>query len=308
MNWLDAERTARPIGPFDDDPVTRALLAGAFFMAAMFAVLLLPWFFETRLVEGVNAWTKPQKFHLSLFVHFLTLGVLAQTLPRKVRAGPTLAIFSYLAVASLLLEAIYVTMQAARGRRSHFNFETQFEAAMYAFMGLGALFLVFVAIALGIQIWRKGTSGAGLRTGAASGLIIGGVLTIVLAGYMSSVNTGRWVGEHPLGGATVPIFGWSREVGDLRPAHFVALHMMQTLPLLGWILDRMGIGGRTSMMIVALCARSANHPRGSFVFARAFRPTSLARLSFAKTEIWPALSRSFFLIVIRDPLARSSVA
>ncbi len=250
MSWLDAQRTHRPVGPVEDDPVTRALLASALLMVALFVVLLPPWWLETRLVEGVNVWTKPQKFHLSLFVHFMTLGVLAQTVPRKIRTGPTLSIFVYLSVAALLMEMVYIVLQAARGRRSHFNFDTPFEGLMYALMGLGALLLVLVAIVLGVQIWRKGTSKTGLRMGAAAGLILGALLTIVLAGYMSAVNNGRWIGEHPLAGATVPIFGWSREVGDLRPAHFVAMHMMQTLPLLGWLADVNRIGRKGALAIV----------------------------------------------------------
>ena len=54
-------------------------------------------------------------------------------------------------------------------------------------------------------------------------------------------NSGRYIGsELTGGGATVPFFGWSREYGDLRPAHFVSLHMMQTVPFAGWLADRYG--------------------------------------------------------------------
>ena len=254
MNWLDTQRTHRPIGPFDDDPVTRALLLGAFLMFAMFIVVMPAWFVDPRLVEGVNNWTKPQKFHVSLFVHFLTLAVLAQLLPRQTRTGPSLAIATYLSIAGLLFETVYMFIQSARGRRSHFNFDTDFEALMYAFMGLGALLLVLVALVLAIQIWRKGEASPGLKTGAVTGLLLGGILTVILAGYMSSINAGRWVGEHPIGGATVPIFGWSREVGDLRPTHFVTMHMMQTLPIAGWLLDKIGVGKSTAVWGVILFA------------------------------------------------------
>ncbi len=251
MSFLDRQRTHAPAFPgMDDDQVTRAMLAGAFSMIALFVVLTPGWFIDDRVLEGANVWTKPQKFAVSLFVHFMTLAVLAQTLPRNFRTGPSLSITTYLAIGALVLETVYIVIQAARGRRSHFNYDTGLEAALYAAMGVGALLLVLVAIVLGVQIWRRSEASAGLKTGAAAGLILGGVLTLVMSGYMSS-NASRWVGVHPEGGAVVPLFGWSREVGDLRPAHFVSLHMMQTLPLIGWLSDR---AGGPSVIIVWVAA------------------------------------------------------
>ncbi len=252
MKWLDARRTHAPLGPFDDDVVTRSLLSCVFLMVAMMVVLIGPWLIDDRLIEGVNPWLKPQKFGVSFIVHFMTLAILAQTLPRQVRDGPTLRIFTYLAVGAIVSEMAYIIVQAARGRRSHFNFDTQIESLMYAMMGLGALLLVFVAMAIGVQILRKGQVGPGLRAGAVTGLIFGAITTIVLAGYMSSFTGSRWVGEHPVGGATVPFFGWSREVGDLRPAHFVAMHMMQTMPLFGWSVDKLGMSRGPALLAVAI--------------------------------------------------------
>ncbi len=254
MIFLDARRTHKPaLAGFDDDVVTRALLACAFSMVALFVVLIGPWVVDGRLVEGVNPWTKPQKFAVSLALHFLTLAILAQFLARTIRTGPSLLTATYLAMGALVLEAGYIVIQAARGRRSHFNFDTQIESLLYAMMGLGALLLVFVAIVLGIQFWRKGQGvSRGLRTGAVLGLVVGALLTLGLAGYMSSINGSRWIGDHPAGGAIVPFFGWSREVGDLRPAHFVTLHMMQTLPLTGWLVDKLGGPSVTIVWIAAL--------------------------------------------------------
>ena len=73
---------------------------------------------------------------------------------------------------------------------------------------------------------------------------------MVTAGYMSA-NEGHHVGLHPEGGAVLPLFGWSGITGDLRPAHFAALHAMQALPLLGLWLDRRGGDGAVRTMRLA---------------------------------------------------------
>ncbi len=69
------------------------------------------------------------------------------------------------------------------------------------------------------------------------------VLTLVTAGILSS-NGGHFVGVPGAGAGSVPVLGWSTAVGDLRPAHFLALHAMQAIPLLGWLADRRGWSAR----------------------------------------------------------------
>lgn len=238
-SFIDAMRSGNPALPgFDDDHVTRTFIACALFMVALFFVTLPAWLIDGRTIDGISVWLKPLKFNVSLAVHFLTLAILARQLPRKVRAGPTLSIFAVAATAALVLEQIYMMIQSARGRRSHFNFDTDIESLMYALMGVGALLLVAVAIVLGVQILRKGDKTLpGLRLGSILGLVLGSVVTIGFAGYMSYSGS-HWVGAPSAADIRVPLFGWSREVGDLRPAHFVALHMMQTLPLIGYLADK----------------------------------------------------------------------
>ncbi len=230
---LDRTRAA-----LDNDHVTRLNLTLAVFMIASFVVFTPAWLMDTRVLDGTAVWTKPQKFNVSLGLHFFTVGALLQLVPREVRTGPLLLIFSYLTAIGLVFEYVWVATQAAQAKRSHFNFDNSFESTMYALMGLGAFFLMTIALALTMQIWRNGgRTRKGLWLGAIVDLTLAFFTTLYFGFTMSS--TSRYVGA-PLkgGGATVPFFDWSREYGDLRPAHFVSLHMMQSVPLAGWIADR----------------------------------------------------------------------
>lgn len=222
----------------DDDHVTRLYLSVALFLAASFVLFMPAWLMDTRMLDNAAPWTKPQKFNISLGLHFVTLAVLAQLLPRAVRTGWVMLVAAYAASASLVFEYVYMAIQSARGVRSHYNFDTPTEALAYALMGVGAVLMIFAALVLAVQIWRKGDrSRPGLWLGSIIGLSASFFLVLVMAGYMSA--TGRYVGEELTGGGeTVPFFGWSREYGDLRPAHFVAMHLMQVVPLAGYLADR----------------------------------------------------------------------
>ena len=216
----DVPRMMALLPKLEDDQFTRLMLCTGLFLLSSFVVFIPVWLLDPRILDSAAIWTKPQKFNISLALHFVTLAVLAHQVPRATRTGPVLIGFGYIAVISVVFEFVYLSVQAARGTRSHFNADTAVEQIMYAL------------------IWRKGDrSNRGLWLGSIIGLTTGFVITLVFAGYMS--NTGRFVGG-PLsgGGEVIPFFGWSREYGDLRPAHFVSLHLMQTLPLAGYIADR----------------------------------------------------------------------
>ncbi|MDJ0643446.1 MAG: hypothetical protein QNJ15_11555 [Erythrobacter sp.] len=236
----------------ENDRLTRLLLTYALFMAAAFLVFIPAWVMDARLLDSAAIWTKPQKFNLSFVVHFITLAMLAQQVPRETRRGPVLMTFGYLAGIALVFEFVYLNTQAARGVRSHFNLDGPFEQAMYALMGLGAVLLLTIAVAIAVQVWRKADrSRQGLWLGTIIGCIGAFVTTVIFGFYMSSV--GRYVGA-PLtgGGEVIPFFGWSREYGDLRPAHFVSMHMLQTIPLIGWLADRQGWNGKVVVVVAAL--------------------------------------------------------
>lgn len=262
----------RAVLPLDADEATRAWLTVACFMAAVALVLVPPALVDARTLDGVGVWVKPLKFAASLVLHFLTLAVLVQFLSPERRAAPRMKRLVQASVAAGLFEIGYLAWQATRGRHSHFNFDTGFETVMYALMGAGATLLVAVPFVVGVQILRqRDDDGSGLRLGAVLGLLLAPALTMIVSGYMSGVVYGRWIGEAADGGAVLPLLGWSREAGDLRPAHFVALHAMQLLPLAGYAGDRF-VPAASRALVWATAALLAAAAAALFAQALAGRP------------------------------------
>ena len=246
---FDDIRAAASPGPSSADTaalarrVEQTLLAGigiqlAFMIPSLFAFLI-----DERLLNEVSVWSKPLKFQLSLIVLFGTLVLLLPILRVETRGGYLArATASTLALASTL-EIAYMTIQAARGRASHFNDSTPIEAMLYSVMGVGAVTIVVSAFVFGWLIWRHGRAdvGWGLRMGAAGGLMLGAVLTLITAGILGSgsiAGPGHWVGGIRTDAGGLFLLGWSRTGGDLRVPHFFATHVMQAMPLLGLALDR----------------------------------------------------------------------
>jgi hypothetical protein len=132
-------------------------------------------------------------------------------------------------------------------------------------MGVGAVSIVAGAFAIGWVIWRRGRAdmGEGVRLGAAWGLMIAAVLTVITAGVLSSsviAEPGHWVGGIRSDANGLILVGWSRTGGDLRVPHFFATHIMQGLPILGLLLDRVApamaragiwVGAVAGILIVA---------------------------------------------------------
>lgn len=191
---------------------------------------------DPRLLNNISIWAKPVKFQLSLALYFATLGLLVRLLAPAARQDWKLRLGFLLALLAALFEILYITLQAARGRGSHFNLETPLEATLYQLMGVGAVVIVLVAAQLGIAIHRHAgaATGPGLRLGATLGLVLGALATLVTAGVLGGGNIAT--PDQLVNG--LPLFGWSQSGGDLRVPHFFATHLMQALPLLGLIADR----------------------------------------------------------------------
>jgi len=213
-------------------------------VALVFLAFSVAWgMVDARQVDGAAVWMKPLKFALSFAVLFGTIALVELRLSAPVRDGWLLRVIGWVMAAAFLSEMAYMTYQAALAEPSHFNIGTPFHLFMYqVVMGGGAVALVLGVALIGwiVQRDRAAALGDGLRAGIFLGFLLTFVLTMITAGYLS-FNGGHFVGQHPEGASVLPLFGWSGTTGDLRPAHFAALHAIQALPLLGLWLDRRGI-------------------------------------------------------------------
>ena len=235
----------------------RVWLQSAFLLLAAIPATLIAQQFDARMVNDINIWIKPLKFYGSTALHLATLAVLARFLSEKARAGMGLSIVAGVSAFAAIVEIAIIVMQSARGVGSHFNFSTQLDALIYSFMGVGALLLIMPAMVVGVWLLRAPVTEKltpGLKLGGGLGLTLGFILTLGIAGYMSAQSGGHWVDAPRTDAGGLPLFGWSREGGDLRVPHFFATHLMQALPLVGYAADKMSGNYAAAKRIVWIAA------------------------------------------------------
>jgi hypothetical protein len=212
--------------------------------AVVLLVITLIWAqADPRLLDGVPVWMKPAKFAMSFVVHFGTLALIAAALSPARQASRAITLAAGIMAVAFLGEMAYLFLQAAKAEHSHFNLSTPFHFAAYQIMGFGAVLLIGlpIVIARAAATDAQASIGPATRSGIWWGALMSFALTLIVAGYMSN-GTGHFVGTPSAHAPTLPLFGWSAEVGDLRPSHFLSLHALQGLPLLGLWLDRTGRG------------------------------------------------------------------
>ena len=236
------------------------LKRSAYIAAMLLVVCAVAYLFDSRTVNDINVWIKPNKFNTSLLMQLLTVLWLWQLVEPAKRVGKFAVRLMAILSISGLIEIFYIAFQSARGRASHFNSQTAWEAFMYTgVMGTAAVVLVVTTSIAGYWIWKYASSEArknqGLYWGAGLGLFLGGVATLVTASILASgqiAGPGHWVGgvRSDMGG--LPILGWSTTGGDLRVPHFFATHLMQALPLAGLLADT--ISSANAKLIVWLAS------------------------------------------------------
>ena len=233
------------------------LSAAAFFVifAAMLALSLV----DIRSLDGANVWAKPMKFSISIALHLATLAGAMYFLSASMQTNAVVTGLAITSVIAALGEVGYITIQAARMEASHFNIGTPFHAAMYSVMAFGAVVLVIAAAGVGLAVAADGQSSlsAPVRLAVSIGLIGGTILTLITA-FRLGGNISHHVGVEAAGALRMPVTGWSLTVGDLRPAHFLATHMMQAVPVFGIVAARvLPSGAAVAAVLLAAVAWTA---------------------------------------------------
>ncbi|MGY3087788.1 hypothetical protein ACVWYF_000814 [Hymenobacter sp. UYAg731] len=232
---------------------------------AVLALTLLP--LDHRLVTGALVWAKPLKFALSITAFVWTLGWLLADLPAA--AQRSVSVISWGVAVSMVVEQAVIFAQAARGTSSHYNNTTALNAILFGLMGVFILVNTLMSVWALYLAWRYQPFGpGGYVWGLRLGLLVF-VVGSVLGGFMIH-NQQHTVGA-PDGGPGLPGLGWSNRAGDLRIAHFLGMHALQVLPLLGWSLSRV-LPQQATGLTWAGAALYAGAVAGLFALAMAGRP------------------------------------
>jgi len=128
-------------------------------------------------------------------------------------------------------------LQSIRGTTSHFNIKTATDIMIFNFMGILILIFTVTCILICIAFFRQ-------QHFNISSPYLWAIRLGLLFFIFSSLEGGMMIGmmKHTVGAADgtpgIPLLNWSKEYGDLRIAHFLGIHSLQVLPLIGFYLAK----------------------------------------------------------------------
>lgn len=231
----------------------RWLALSAVVYIGLFVATIVLSIVDTRLVTGAPVWFKPMKFAISTAVYSITLVWMLSYVQGHRRL---VNMIGSLTVLGFVVELAAIFIQASRGVRSHFNNATSFDAALFSAMGVFVMVIWVMGIVAAVLLLRQKFDDPVLAWSLRLGLLVtavgaglGYLMTVptpVQAEQLAAGETLSIIGAHSVGvedgGPGMPFTGWSTEGGDVRSAHFIGLHALQMLPLLGFVVNRYGRG------------------------------------------------------------------
>ena len=213
----------------------------------MMALALLPTLalslVDERTLRDVGIWAKPMKFMAGTALFALTTVWLSTLVPGNVGHDRSFQWVTGLIIVTSLFEVVYITYQASLGTGSHYNTTDPVRAFLFGLMAVAAVGLVASQAWLAWVIWRA--LGTSVLTPTLLAVLLGLTLTFVL----STVSGFMLGGRQPPAGVGLPVVGW-HAWQDLRPAHFLAVHAQQFIPLAGIFAER--LAGQAAMPAVLI--------------------------------------------------------
>lgn len=189
-------------------------------------------FVNTEKVLGINSMIKPLKFALSTSVYAFTMAYLLYYVNNQNRVRW----YSILATFVMVFENGVITVQALRGKLSHFNKTSLIDGILYAMMGILIVWLTTATLVISLRfIFQKTYQ---INKPFALSIKLGLLLFVMFSffgGYMSIINSHNVGGK--IGEVGLPFLNWSTLFGDLRVAHFFGIHSLQIIPLLGYFVS-----------------------------------------------------------------------
>jgi hypothetical protein len=189
---------------------------------------LVAWLVVGGAWAGPITFRKPTTFGISFGLTTITLAWVAGHLRISDRTGWLLLVPLALADAS---EVVWVSVQRWRGVASHFNNDTTLDSLLFLLMGGGA-----IAVAATVILVMTVLAFTAMRASPSMALAIRAGLLILLVAQV----VGGWMIQHGLGPAEEGVteglttFG---AAGVMKVPHAVAIHGIQVLPALAWLLS-----------------------------------------------------------------------
>jgi hypothetical protein len=193
---------------------------------------------DDRVLLDSPIWFKPFKFAVSFTLYSASLAWFTSLLEGRLHkiAWWFGTVFALAGIGEMTI----IVGQVVRGKRSHFNFETPLDTALFGTMGVLAIVLFGTSFVIAVVLFRKKFDDAAKKWAirlslliSLVGMSVGFLMTQPRAGQSPAKGV---VGSHsiggPDGGEYLPLTGWSTVHGDLRIGHFVGMHAVQVLPLL----------------------------------------------------------------------------
>lgn len=211
-----------------------ALMAkmGSFFLILAVVLGLYSITINTTQVLGINSMIKPIKFALSTWIYAWSMAYLLFYVEKQKKVRQ----YTYLAVVTMVYENGVITVQAFRGKLSHFNQSEIVGGILYALMGVMIVWLTTATLVLTIRFIRQ--KKYIINDSYALSIQIGLLMFVIFSffgGYMSGINSHNVGGE--IGTKGLLLLNWSTLFGDLRVAHFFGIHSLQLIPAIGYFIS-----------------------------------------------------------------------